>query len=81
MPDTAIGSVLTDGTGTSPITLQKFAKDVVADALLSGAAALVAVNIVSLDAAIAQPTVVAFAVGGALIRVLFRAGLRWATTP
>lgn len=80
MPDTSIGSTLTDGTGVSSITSSKLVKDFVADVLLSAAAALVAVNIVSLDGAVAQPTVAAFAVGGAVIRAVYRTVLRWATT-
>lgn len=80
MPDTSIGAVLTDQTGVSKITTSKVVKDLVADVLLSAAAALVAVNVVSLDGAIAQPTVAAFALGGAVIRALYRAGLKWATS-
>jgi len=76
----AVGSVLTDGTGVSRITLTKFVKDFVADILLSGAAALAAVQIVSLDQAVAQPTVVWFALGGAAIRSVYRALLKWATS-
>lgn len=80
MPDTSIGAVLTDQTGVSKITTSKVVKDLVADVLLSAAAALVAVNVVSLDGAVAQPTVAAFAIGGAVIRALYRAGLKWATS-
>ena len=80
MPDTSVGSVLTDGSGVSKLTVSKTVKDLVADVLLSGAAALVAVNIVSLDGAVAQPTVAAFALGGAVIRAFYRAALKWATT-
>lgn len=80
MADTGIGSVLTDGTGVSSLTASKFVKDFVADVLLSGAAALAAVQIISVDQAVAQPTVVAFAVAGAVIRSVYRAVLKWATT-
>lgn len=73
----SVGSVLTDGTGVSRITTSKFVKDFVADVLLSGAAALVAVNIMSLDTAVANPTAAAFAFGGAVIRAAYRAVLRW----
>ena len=76
---TVVG-VLTDGTGISAITGSKFLKDFVADVLLSGAAALVAVQVVDVGAAIAQPQVAAFALAGAVIRALYRAVLRWATT-
>ena len=80
MADTAIGSALTDGTGISSLTGSKVVKDLVADLLLSGAAALVAVQITSPEAALANPQVAAFAIAGALIRVVYRAVLKWATT-
>lgn len=80
MPDTAIGAALTDQTGVSSFTASKVVKDFVADVLLSGAAALAAVQIVDLGAATAQPTIVAFALGGAVIRAAYRAVLKWATS-
>ena len=80
MPDTVVGSALSDGSGVSTLTSSKLLKDLVADFLLTASAALVAVNVVSIDAAAAQPTIVATAVGGALIRVLYRAVLKWATS-
>ena len=80
MPDTSIGGTLTDNTGVSALTSSKLVKDLVADFLLTASAALVAVNVMSVDAAVAQPTVVATAIGGALIRVVYRAVLKWATT-
>ncbi len=80
MPDTSIGATLTDQTGVSKLTASKVVKDFVADVLLSGASALIAVNVVSLDGAVQQPTVAAFAIGGAVIRALYRAVLKWATT-
>lgn len=73
-------SVLTDGTGVSPINLQKFVKDFIADVLLSGAAALAAVQIVDVGGAVQTPNVVIFALAGAAIRAGYRAALRWATT-
>ncbi len=73
-------AVLTDGTGVSAITPVKFIKDFVADVLLSGAAALVAVQITDVGAAIDNQQVVAFALAGAVIRAAYRAALRWATT-
>lgn len=76
----AAASVLTDGTGVSKITSSKLVKDFVADVLLSGAAALAAISIVGVGDAVAQPTVVAFALLGAAIRAGYRAVLRWATT-
>ena len=76
---TVVGA-LTDGTGVSPMNGTKFVKDFVADLLLSGAAALVAVQIVDVGSALATPNVVAFALAGAVIRAAYRAALRWATT-
>jgi hypothetical protein len=76
---TVVG-VLTDGTGVSSFTVTKFVKDFIADVLLSGAAALVAVQVVDVGSAIAQPQVAAFALLGAVIRAGYRAVLRWATT-
>lgn len=80
MPDTAVGQALTDNTGVSSLTVPKLVKDLIADILLSGAAALAAVQIVNLDQAAQQPTVVSFALGGAVIRAVYRAALKWATT-
>ncbi len=80
MPDTTVGAVLTDGTGVSNFTASKLIKDFVADVLLSGAAALVAVQITDVGSALATPQVAAFAVLGAVIRAVYRAGLKWATT-
>jgi hypothetical protein len=77
---TVVGA-LTDGTGISKLTASKFVKDFVADVLLSGAAALIAVQVVDVGSAIAQPQVAAFAIAGAVIRSVYRALLRWATTP
>ena len=73
-------AVLTDGTGVSPMNLQKLVKDFVADFLLSGAAALAAAQIVDVGSAVQTPDVVAFALTGAAIRAGYRAILRWATT-
>jgi len=76
----AIVGALTDGTGISSFTITKTIKDFVADVLLSGAAALVAVQVVDVGSALAQPQIAAFAVAGAVIRAAYRAVLRWATT-
>jgi len=76
---TVVGA-LTDGTGVSAITVTKFVKDFVADVLLSGAAALAAVQITDIGSAIDQQQVVVFALLGATIRAAYRAVLRWATT-
>lgn len=85
MPDLATGSTgvvstLTDGTGISQLTAQKWIKDFVADVLLSGAAALSTAQILDLGAAVQAPQVAAFALAGAVIRSAYRAVLRWATT-
>ena len=79
-PQGAIVGALTDGSGVSAMGWQKLTKDFVADVLLSGAAALVAVQIVDVGAALATPQVAAFALAGAVIRAAYRAALRWATT-
>jgi hypothetical protein len=71
---------LTDGTGVSAFNSKKFVKDFVADFLMSAAAAIMAVQIVDVGSAVAAPQVVAFAILGALIRSVYRASLRWATT-
>jgi hypothetical protein len=75
-----IVGTLTDGTGISAFTASKVFKDFVADVLLSGAAALAAAQIVDVGSAIQTPEVAAFAIIGAVVRALYRAGLRWATT-
>jgi hypothetical protein len=80
MPNVPGASALTDGTGVSQITVPKIIKDFIADVLLSGAAALVAVQIVDVGSAVAQPQVVAFALIGATIRAAYRIILKWATT-
>lgn len=74
------GGFLTDGTGVSAITGSKLLKDLVADILLSAAAALIAIQVTDVGAAVAQPQIVAFALLGAGIRALYRAALRWATS-
>lgn len=71
---------LADGGVVSPITVKKFLKDFIADFLMSAAAALVSIQVVSVEQATAQPMVVVFAVSGALIAAAYRAVLRWATS-
>ena len=76
-------SSLTDGTGVSPGTWTKFIKDFVADFLLTAAAGLgagVTLDTFDLGSIIAAPDLAGIAIGGALIRALFRAVLRWAQT-
>lgn len=82
-PVVAPGAVatLTDGTGISKLLASKVVKDLVLDALLSLPVALIAINVTDLSTATVAPVAVAFAVGDALIRVVYRALLRWAQTP
>lgn len=71
-------ATLTDGTGVSPILGSKLVKDIVLDFLLAAPGALVAVNVANLEQAVAMPVVVGFALGDVVIRVVYRAALRWA---
>jgi hypothetical protein len=80
---TAPVSVLTDGTGVSPINATKLVKDFVADFLLTLAAGLGAgagLELLDVGGVIAAPDVALIAVVGAFIRAGYRAVLRWATT-
>jgi len=79
-PAAAPANALTDGTGVSPITLQKLIKDFVADFLLSAAAALATAQIVGLQQVVDAPDLAVFAVAGAAIRAGYRVLLRWATS-
>lgn len=85
MPDPIVTpgavSTLTDGTGVSKLLASKVVKDLVLDALLSIPVSLVAIHVGDLSTAIAAPVAVSFAVGDSLIRVVYRALLRWAQTP
>lgn len=87
MPDdtvTGATGALTDGTGVSKLTGSKILKDLVLDFLLSGAAALGAgatLDALDLGAVIAAPEATAIALFGAGIRTIFRALVRWASTP
>lgn len=75
---TGVTAVLTDGSGVSKLLASKVVKDLVLDFLLSLPAALLVINVTSLDAALAAPAAVAIAVGDSLIRVIYRGALRWA---
>ena len=75
---TGVTGALTDGTGVSKIDLTKLIKDFVADFLLTGAAALAAVQVMSLGDAIQAPETAGLAVAGAAIRAAYRIVLRWA---
>ena len=82
--DTGVSGTLTDGTGISRITGSKVLKDLVADFLLTSAAAIGAgatLDALDLSAAISAPDVIGVAIAGAAIRTLYRALLRWAQTP
>jgi hypothetical protein len=76
----SVVGALTDGSGVSPFTPQKFIKDFVADFLISAAAALVAVQVTDVGQVVQTPQVALFAILGAAIRAGYRAALRWATT-
>lgn len=81
MSDTGVSGVLTDGSGIGTFTTSKVLKDVVLDFLLALPPALIAINIGSLDQAVAAPVVVGFAIADVVIRVVYRALLKWAQTP
>lgn len=76
--ETGVTGALTDGTGVSSLTVPKIIKDIILDALLSIPVALLAVNVNNLEGALAAPMVVVIAGADALIRVVYRAALKWA---
>lgn len=76
-----VTGTLTDGTGVSKILGSKLVKDLVLDAALSIPASLAVINVASLEAALVAPVAVAIAAADALIRVGFRAVVRWAQSP
>lgn len=81
-PPSGSGGILTDGGGVAPLDTIKVVKDLVADFLLSGAAAGVAAGIftaIGTGDDLTAREVAAFAVGGAAVRLLYRAVLRWAS--
>lgn len=80
MPEetTGVAGTLTDGTGISQLLASKVIKDLVLDALLSIPVSLAAINVGGLEAAIVAPVAVAIAVADSLVRVVYRALLRWA---
>lgn len=80
MPDTQVGSVLTDGTGISRITQSKLIKDFVADALMSIPPALLAAGVVGLPQDKVALLSATLALGGAVVGALYRVALKWATT-
>lgn len=73
-----VASTLTDGTGVSKLTSSKVLKDIVLDFLLALPPALLATSITNLEAAMAAPIAVAMASADTVIRVIYRAALRWA---
>lgn len=78
MPDVqgATGA-LTEGTGVSPLTIPKLAKDFVVDFVKTLAAVFVANNLISVQSAIDNPHLVITAGLGALISTGYRFILRW----
>jgi hypothetical protein len=79
----SVTATLTDGTGISPITREKFVKDFVVDfvitavAGIAGGAGLDALDVGSI---IAAPDIAVIALAGALIKAGVRAVLRWGTS-
>lgn len=80
MADTGVSGTLTDGSGIGKFDVPKIVKDLILDALLTIPASLVVINVTNLQTATVMPVAVAFAVGDSLIRVLYRAALKWAQT-
>lgn len=81
---TGVTGALTDGTGVSSMTGSKVIKDIVLDFLLTAAAALGAgatFETFDIGTALSAPEAALIAIGGALIRTLFRAAVRWASSP
>lgn len=78
--DSGVSGALTDGSGIGTFNLTKIVKDFIADALISAAAGLAAVNIVAIPTDKAQGVVAAYAIGGAIIHAAYRAVLKWAQT-
>jgi hypothetical protein len=79
-PAQTTGNVLTDGTGVSPITVKKFVKDFVADALMGIPPALLAVGVTGVPQDQAALLTAIVAIGGAVVGALYRAALRWSTS-
>ena len=75
-----VGSFLTNGAPMVPLTMVKFIKDFVADALITAAASLSVAQVMDLGGALQAPEVAGIAVGTAVIKAAYRAVLRWATT-
>lgn len=74
----SVTATLTDGTGISKLLGSKIVKDLVLDFCLTIVPALGVINVMDLNAALAAPTAVAIAAGDSVLRVLFRAVVRWA---
>jgi hypothetical protein len=79
--DTGITGSLTDGTGVSSLTVPKFVKDFIVDALLGIAAGFGVLQITEIPQTQEGLTVAAFAVGKALIQAAYRVVLKWGQTP
>lgn len=71
---------LTDGTGVSSLTVPKIIKDLIADFLIGGAAALATSNILNIQQVLDAPKVAILAIVGAGVHSGYRFLLKWATT-
>lgn len=79
----SVTAVLTDGTGVAPITGIKVLKDLVLDFLLTGASALGAgatLEALDIGTVLTAPDVAVIGIVGALVKALYRAALRWASS-
>jgi hypothetical protein len=81
MADTGVSGMLTDGSGIGTFNGGKILKDAILDLLLSLPPAFAAISIGNLQSATVAPALVAFALGDVLVRVVYRAALKWAETP
>ncbi len=79
--DSGVSGTLTDGTGVSALSIQKYFKDFLVDFMLGAVTALASVNILGLADAVSFPDVAGIAIGGAAIRAAYRTILKWAQTP
>lgn len=78
-----VTATLTDGTGISALTGSKVLKDFVLDFLLTAAAALGAgatLDALDIGSIVQAPEAATIAIAGALIRTIYRAAIRWASS-
>ena len=76
----SVTSTLTDGTGISNLTLPKVLKDALLDFMLGLPGVFIALNVTGLEQALAVPVAVSFGVGDLLVRVAYRASIKWLQT-